>query len=169
MRRLLAVPFLIAALLGSGAVLAALQAPPALAAGGTATTAGSSTATSSGTSTGASAGSNLLPNSSLDLSNAAQNAAAGNTTTAVPVTSSTSSSGGISGSDAILIAVIAVLLLGGIAFFVWRDSRRHAAQIGHDHEEPMYGARSHPGSKTPHRPRKLKPAERKRRKRGKAR
>jgi hypothetical protein len=167
MRRLLVVPLLIATLFSS-MVVAGLEAPAALAAGSTATTGASSTATSSGTITGASSGSDALPNPSLNLSNAEQNAAAGNTTPAAPVTTSTSS-GGISGGDAVLIAVIAVLVLSGIAFFVWRDSRRHAAQIGHGHEEPMYGARAHSGSKTPHKPRKLKPAERKRRKRGKAR
>ena len=163
MRRLLVIPLLIAALL-SGMVVAGLEAPAALAAGSTATTGASSTATSSGASTG----SDAVSNPSLNLSDAEQNATAGNTSPAAPVTSSTSS-GGLSGGDAVLIAVIAVLVLSGIAFFVWRDSRRHAAQIGHGHEEPMYGARAHSGSKTPHKPRKLKPAERKRRKRGKAR
>ena len=167
MRRLLVLPVLIAALLG-GIVVVGLDAPAALAAGSTATTGASATATSSAPSTGASSSAGALSNPSLNLSNAEQNAAAGNTTPAAPVTSSTSS-GGLSGSDAVLIAVVAVLVLSGIAFFVWRDSRRHAAQIGHGHEEPMYGARAHSGSKTPHKARKLKPAERKRRKRGKAR
>ncbi len=152
MRRLLALTLLIPTLvLSFGAVAAGLAAPAALAAGDTATSASGSSP-------------------SLNLSNAEQNASSGNTTSgSSSAATTTSSSGGISGTDAILIAVVAVALLSGIAFWVWHDSRRHTAQVGHNHEDPMYGARSHPGSKTPYKPRKLKPAERKRRKRGRAR
>ncbi len=147
MRRLLALTLLIPSLLlGGGAIAAGLTAPAALAAGTTS-----------------------VASPSLNLSNAEQNASAGDTTTVASSATSTSTNGGLSGTDALLIAVVAVALITGIAFWVWRDSRRHAAQVGHAHEDPMYGGRSHPGSKTPHKPRKLKPAERKRRKRGKAR
>jgi hypothetical protein len=144
MRRLLALTLLISSLLGYGAIAAGLT-PAALAAG-------------SG-----------VASPTLDLSNAQQAASTPQTTTVAPVTT-TSSSGGLSGLDAILIGAVAVLLLCGIAFWVWRDSRRHAAELAHHaSDDTVYGGRAHSGSKTPHKPRKLKPAERKRRKRGKAR
>jgi hypothetical protein len=71
----------------------------------------------------------------------------------------------------VIIAIVAVILLGGIAFWVWYDARGHAARVGHGSSgsDTMFGRRAHPGSKAPAKPRKLKPAERKRRKRGRAR
>ena len=68
------------------------------------------------------------------------------------------------------MALVAVLVLGGIAFWVWYDARAQAAQVGHGGgHDSIFGERAHPGSKAPRKPRKLKPAERKRRKRGRAR
>lgn len=92
------------------------------------------------------------------------------TTTPASSSSSSSSSGGFSGLDGLLTALIGVLVLSGIAFFVWRDSRMHAARVGHGSQnDSIFGERAHAGSKAPRKPRKLTPAERKRRKRGRAR
>jgi hypothetical protein len=76
-----------------------------------------------------------------------------------------SSSSGISGSTALAIAIGALLMLAGISYFIWRDARRRA---------PLRAAATGPapprvpGSKRV-KPRKLSPAERRRRKRGRAR
>jgi len=76
-------------------------------------------------------------------------------------------SGGLSRVDSIIVAVVAGALFLGIAFWVWYDARHH---VKHGHaEESIYGERAHAGSKAPHKSRKLKRAERKRRKRGRAR
>ncbi|MDE3130750.1 MAG: hypothetical protein KGL16_06315, partial [Acidobacteriota bacterium] len=90
-------------------------------------------------------------------------------TSSTPASSSTASaSGGLSGVDAAIIAVVAALLLGGVAFWIWYDSRGHAARAGHG-DDALFGQRAHAGSKAPPKQRKLTPAERKRRKRGRAR
>src|SRR5205085_819166 len=48
-------------------------------------------------------------------------------TPTVITTASTSGSGsGLSGGSAIAIAIGAIVLLGGISFFIWRDARRRA-------------------------------------------
>ena len=60
----------------------------------------------------------------------------------------------------------AVVVLGGIAFFIWRDARRRAPARP---AEALGGTGRRAGSKPPPKPRKLSAAERKRRKRGKAR
>jgi hypothetical protein len=83
-----------------------------------------------------------------------------------PPTSSTSG-GGLSGGDAVAIAIGAVVLLGGISFFIWRDARRRAP-VRHHPAAVGAGKTSLPGSKRV-KPRKLSPAERRRRKRGRAR
>jgi hypothetical protein len=92
------------------------------------------------------------------------------TTTTPTVTTATTASttgSGLSSSDAIAIAIGALVVLGGISFFIWRDARRRApvrrrAAVATAGE----GARS--GSKPRTKPRKLSPAERRRRKRGRA-
>ena len=93
------------------------------------------------------------------------------TTTVTPTATTTSTSGGgsgLSGSSAILIAIGALVVLGGISLYIWRDARRRAparhrtAPLG-----PEEGRRK--GSKARAKPRKLSPAERRRRKRGRAR
>ncbi len=143
---------------------AGLGAPAALAAG-SATTAATAAATSSSTSN---------PTSNFGLGNAEANATSQSNTTAANDTSSvtsTSSSGGLSGFDAVLIGAIVVLVLLGISFWVWYDARSNVAQLRHGGgtaSDPMF-SRSHPGSKAAAKPRKPKPAERKRRKRGRAR
>ena len=65
-----------------------------------------------------------------------------------------------------MIVLGAVIVLGGIAFFIWRDARRRAPVRTADVYD---GAGRRSGSKAPPKPRKLSQAERKRRKRGKAR
>ena len=92
-------------------------------------------------------------------------------TTVVPTVQSTTTAGsgsGFSGSSTIIIAIGALVVLGGISFFIWRDARRRAptrtrtAVAGID-EGRRQGSKQRPKS------RKLSQAERKRRKRGRAR
>jgi hypothetical protein len=90
------------------------------------------------------------------------------TTSATPTViqnSSANTSGGstFSSGNALFIAIGAVVVLGGIALFIWRDARRRAPKRGGEGYEI-----SRSGSKRPPKPRKLSPAERKRRKRGRA-
>jgi hypothetical protein len=88
------------------------------------------------------------------------------TTTPVVSTSSSSSGGGLSGESALFIAIGALIVLGGIAYFIWHDARRHAPVSATDLSVTA-GGRS--GSKAPPKSRKLSAAERRRRKRGRAR
>jgi hypothetical protein len=88
--------------------------------------------------------------------------------TIINPTTTTPGGSGLGGGSAIGIAAGAVALLGGISFFIWRDARRRAPVKHHAaHADAGVGARS--GSKRPAKPRKLSAAERRRRKRGKAR
>jgi len=93
------------------------------------------------------------------------------TAAAPPVITSTqtqtSGSSSLSGTNAILIAIGALVLIGGISFFIWYDARRRAP-IRHRAAAATAGDGSRPGSKTKPKTRKLSPAERKRRKRGRA-
>jgi hypothetical protein len=84
-----------------------------------------------------------------------------------PTTTASTSGGGLSGGSAVAIAVGAVVLLGGISFFIWRDARRRAPVRHHAAHATADEGRI-PGSKRI-KPRKLSPAERRRRKRGRAR
>jgi hypothetical protein len=149
MRRLLALSLLITSLACGCA--AGLAAPAALAAG------------SSGTPTTPATD----PNFGLSSGGAATTPQV--TTTPAAATSTTSTSGGLSSLDGIVIGAVVLLLLGGVASWIWYDSRGHATRVGHGRDDAMFGQRAHAGSKTPHKPRKLAPAERKRRKRGRAR
>jgi hypothetical protein len=95
------------------------------------------------------------------------------TTTTVQPTISTSTtagtSSGLSGSSAVIIAIGAIVVLGGISLFIWRDARRRAPvrhRAGHPAPFPE-DRRS--GTKPKAKPRKLSPEERRRRKRGRAR
>ena len=92
------------------------------------------------------------------------------TTTAtptVPATTSGAGGSGLTGNSAIIIAIGAIIVLGGISFYIWRDARRrapvHARAAGPIDEGRRAGSKARP------KPRKLSPAERKRRKRGRAR
>jgi hypothetical protein len=93
------------------------------------------------------------------------------TTTATPTvistaTASTSGSSGLSGNSAIAIAVGAFIVLGGISYFIWRDARRRAPVTARAAAER--DRQNVPGSRAPPKARKLSAAERKRRKRGRA-
>jgi hypothetical protein len=91
------------------------------------------------------------------------------TTPAVVTSTSTTSNSGLTGSSVIAIAIGAMIVLLGIALFIWRDARRNApvlAHAGHEHGKSDGGRK---GSKAPPKARKLSNAERKRRKRGRAR
>lgn len=85
-----------------------------------------------------------------------------------PTTSSNPGDSGLSGGATIAIAIGAIVLLVGISFFIWRDARKRAPVKHHAaHADAGIGVRS--GSKRAPKPRKLSPAERRRRKRGRAR
>jgi hypothetical protein len=93
------------------------------------------------------------------------------TATAAPTvistaTASTSGSSGLSGNSAIAIAVGAFVVLGGISYFIWRDARRRAPVSARAAAER--DRQNVPGSRAPPKARKLSAAERKRRKRGRA-
>jgi hypothetical protein len=92
------------------------------------------------------------------------------TTTAAPTITTTTTAGsgsGLTGNSAIIIAIGAIVVLGGISFYIWRDARRRAPVRAHAAGAIGEGRRA--GSKQRAKPRKLSPAERKRRKRGRAR
>jgi hypothetical protein len=62
-----------------------------------------------------------------------------------------------------------VIVLSGISFFIWRDARRRAPVRRAATAGAGIDGRSRTGSKARQKPRKLSQAERKRRKRGRAR
>jgi hypothetical protein len=86
-----------------------------------------------------------------------------------PTSNSGGSSSGLTGTAAVAIAIGAVVVLGGISYFIWWDARKRAPKRGHlaTASAGLPGRRA--GSKAPPKPRKLSPAERRRRKRGRAR
>lgn len=88
------------------------------------------------------------------------------TPTVVNTSTSTAGGAGLSGGGTLAIVVGAVAILGGISYFIWRDARRRAPVKGND---PGGFEIRRSGSKAPPKPRKLSPAERRRRKRGRAR
>jgi type IV secretory pathway TrbL component len=156
MRRPIAL-WLVTSLLACGC--AAGLTAPAASASGTGVTLSTPATGSTGTAT----------QPTFNLNSAAQDALSPATTVASSGTSTTSSSGGLSSLDGVIIAAVAGVLLVGIAFLVRSDARRHLAEFAHGgRDDAMFGHRAHPGSKAPKKPRKFKPAERKRRKRGRA-
>jgi hypothetical protein len=92
-------------------------------------------------------------------------------TPSVPLTSTTSggTSSGLTGTDAVLIAIGAMVVLGGIAYFIWYDARRSAPKRGRLVGAGVGSPGRRAGSKPPPKSRKVSPAERRRRKRGRAR
>ena len=88
-------------------------------------------------------------------------------TPTVAPTPTTPSSGGLTGTDAVLIGIGALAVLGGISFFIWYDARRRAPI----RQRAAAATAGGPGGGSRPRPkgRKLSPAERRRRKRGRAR
>jgi hypothetical protein len=154
MRRLLALRLLIFSLACGCA--AGLAAPAALAAGSGGVSGSSLTGSASNT-----------PGFGLTSGGAATTPQI--QTAVTPVSTSSGSGSALSGLDGVIIALVAALILGGIALWIWRDARGHAARVGHGGEDPLFGQRAHAGSKAPRKQRKLTPAERRRRKRGRAR
>jgi len=90
------------------------------------------------------------------------------TTQTIQTTATAGSGSGFSGSSAIFIAVGALVVLGGISLYIWRDARRRAPK-GHRLTAPIDAEGRRAGSKPRPKPRKLSPAEKRRRKRGRAR
>ena len=93
------------------------------------------------------------------------------TTTTTPTIQTTATAGNgsaFSGSSAIIIAIGAIVVLGGIALFIWRDARRRAP-ARHRLTSPIDAEGRRAGSKARPKPRNLSPAEKRRRKRGRAR
>ncbi len=93
------------------------------------------------------------------------------TTTASPQVQTTATAGSGSafkGSSAIVIAIGALVVLGGISAYIWRDARRRAPK-GRRTLAPIDAEGKRAGSKQRAKPRKLSQAERRRRKRGRAR
>jgi hypothetical protein len=90
--------------------------------------------------------------------------------TTVTASGTSSSNSGLSGSGVIVIAVGALIVLTGISFFIWRDARRRAP-VRHRAVRATAGdgSATRSGAKQRVKPRKLSPAERRRRKRGRAR
>jgi hypothetical protein len=84
-------------------------------------------------------------------------------------TNSAGNSSGLTGSAAVAIAIGAFVVLGGIAYFIWWDARKRAPKRGHLAAAGIGTPGRRAGSKPPPKPRKLSPAERRRRKRGRAR
>jgi hypothetical protein len=79
------------------------------------------------------------------------------------------SSSGLTGTAAVAIAIGAVIVLGGISYFIWWDARKRAPRRGRLATAGVGAPGRRAGSKPPPKPRKLSPAERRRRKRGRAR
>jgi hypothetical protein len=97
-------------------------------------------------------------------------------TSSAPVVASTtgsSSGGGLSGTTALIVAIGALTLIGGIAFYIWRDAHKNAPIKHRAAADGLDGGSRRAGSKPPPKvkakARKLSPAERRRRKRGRAR
>jgi hypothetical protein len=88
------------------------------------------------------------------------------TPTTTTSTSAGTSGGGLSGSTAVGIGAGALIVLGGISFFIWWDARRRAPVR---QRAAAATAAAGAGSRQRTKSRKLSPAERRRRKRGKAR
>jgi hypothetical protein len=92
------------------------------------------------------------------------------TSTAAPTVQTTATAGGsgFGGSSVVIIAIGAIVVLGGIAIYIWRDARRRAP-VHNRLVAPIDAEGKRAGSKSRPKPRKLSPAEKRRRKRGRSR
>jgi len=170
---LAALAALVALPLSAGTALAAkgssTASTPATSTPATSTPATSTPATSTpATSTPAASSTPLnVPGTTSPFSPGLPATPVGTATATTPTVTSASSSagGGVSGSIAIAVGAIVVLI--GVALFIWTDARRHAPVKPGAGGAGALGGRS--GSKAPPKSRKLSPAERRRRKRGRAR
>ena len=79
----------------------------------------------------------------------------------------TTGAGGFSTLDSILVGIGVAALIGGIAFFIWRDSAGAARRLPHAAAAAGTAGSGSRGSKAA-RPKKLSAAEKRRRKRGRA-
>lgn len=154
----------LAALLGLSAPTAALAAKGS---GPTATAASSSPTATAASSTAAVTP--TAPSGSNPLSGGVNPVSpVPTTTTTTPTavnTTATAGGSGVSTASALAIVVGALVLIGGISLYIWRDARRRAPVRTATASGPETRV---PGSKRPPKARKLSPAERKRRKRGRA-
>jgi hypothetical protein len=94
------------------------------------------------------------------------------TTPATPTITTTTTAGsgsGFNGSSVVIIAIGALVVLGGISLYIWRDARRRAPVKHRAAATGALGEGRRSGSKQKTKPRKLSPEERRRRKRGRAR
>jgi hypothetical protein len=140
--------------------LALLVSAPAAFAGST---------TTSSTTTGTSTQTLSLPGSN-PLSPGIPDTGGQTPTTSVVTTTTTTGGGGLGQAGTILLIVFGGLILLGIPFYIWFDARRKAAKIHHGLGPSSSGTGPvRKGSQAPPKSRKLSAAERKRRKRGKAR
>jgi hypothetical protein len=113
----------------------------------------------------------LIPSGSGPLSSGLPQASTTTPTTTTPQVVSTTSTGsgsaGLSGTDAVIIGIAALVIIALISLFIWRDARKRAPVRHRATALAEVGGRS--GSKARGKPRKLSPAEKRRRKRGRAR
>ncbi len=158
------VALLVAVVLGlAGPSAAFAKGSPKAAESSTSATA--TTPANAASSVGAAAAAN--PNNPLSAFPQPQiNTAPTQTAPVVPsVTTTSRGASSLSGNSALVIAIGALIVLGAISLYIWRDARRRAPVTsgagGFDVRRS--------GSKAPPKSRKLSPAERRRRKRGKAR
>jgi hypothetical protein len=107
----------------------------------------------------------LLP---LTPSTPAQPTTTSTPTVVAPTQTPTQGSSTLSGTNAIAIAIGALVLITAIGAFIWYDARRRAP-VRRRAAAATAGGGGRPGSKPKGKPRKLSPAEKRRRKRGRAR
>jgi predicted PurR-regulated permease PerM len=164
-RAVQAVVCLVALLLGAVSP-AALAAKPKSAKPTATTAASTPTATAASTPT-----ISPLPSSSNPLSGGVPLSPVQTTSTTATVIPNVSTAGSgtssLSSGSALAIVAGALVVLVGISFFIWRDARRRAPVRAANAAAGSEGRRT--GSKAPPKPRKLSAAERRRRKRGRAR
>ncbi|HEY2259447.1 MAG TPA: hypothetical protein VGH45_07025 [Solirubrobacteraceae bacterium] len=105
----------------------------------------------------------------IPVSPAPSTTAAPTPTIVQTASSNSAGSSSLSSNSVLFIAIGAIVLLVGISYFIWRDARRRAPVKGRGltGELGLEGKRA--GSKPPRKPRKLSAAEKRRRKRGRAR
>lgn len=109
-----------------------------------------------------------LPGGSNPLTPGVPNTVTPTSTTTLVTT--TSGGGGLGKAGTILLIAFGALILLGIPVYIWFDARRKAARIHHGQgPTSSAGGQVRKGSQAPPKSRKLSAAERKRRKRGKAR
>jgi hypothetical protein len=166
---LFAVAFVCALLLGASGAVAAGSGESGAAAGSSGSAAGSSgsAAGSSGTSLGSAAGGGPLSGGVTAPGTPTPTTATQAQTATSATTTSASGGGSIGKSSIIGITVGAVIVIGGVCFFIFRDARRRAPSRGRRATAESGSDRRVPGSQRV-KPRKLSAQERRRRKRGRA-